>query len=122
MTTEIQGLNYQVMECEMITNEELDAIEARADKATEGPWDVHTWYRVMDGDDEIVIAVKKDTEATTEDLALLDSSRTDVPKLVKEVRRLRKALEWYCNSELPVAEVLIDAGHRAREALGVRDE
>lgn len=106
-----------------MTPSELDAIQARADAATEGPWETRE-----DGDyyqggtyigfkpmhyaphaggryNELVPGrsangygtyFKQDVcrvEGTGEDLAFLLASRTDVPALVAEVRRLRALVQ-----------------------------
>lgn len=73
-----------------MTEEELQEIEARANAATEGPWDAclsSGVCRAPPGEDHHSsighIRTKQDQE-------FIAHARTDVPKLVAEVRRLRK--------------------------------
>jgi hypothetical protein len=73
------------------TELDLDAIEARANAATEGPWVAHpdglVWTeRPIPGD-----PVSGSTEV--EDAEFIAAARADVPALVAEVRRLRAELE-----------------------------
>lgn len=56
----------------MITETELDAIEARANAATPGPWD-EPGFSALDACDARFVA----------------HARTDVPRLIAEVRRLQ---------------------------------
>lgn len=84
-----------------MTQEELEAIEARANAATPGPWerwpdDVDGgdgWALVSDADGEPVVGAHPcpleqcaDAEA---DYAFIAHARSDVPALIAEVRRLR---------------------------------
>lgn len=62
-------------------NLDLDAIRARAEAATEGPW--FAWDRAVGWN--IVIT-------RPEDAAFIAAARTDVPALLAEVERLREAL------------------------------
>ncbi len=91
-----------------MTDEELDAIEARANVATPGPWawDQHGDLRSTTATDPdwwdsettapFVTVIVTDTGAypprgaTAEFIA---AARTDVPTLVAEVRRLRALLK-----------------------------
>lgn len=61
----------------MIPDDELDAMEARANRASQGAW-------MFDGNGNIVDAA--------ESLTFCAHARTDVPMLVAEVRRLKRAL------------------------------
>ncbi len=85
---------------------DLDAIEARANAATPGPWGSdakpdtsggvghtcpeHTWYCVSKAGREGFFFVAHDL--TPEDSDFIATSRTDVPQLVAEVRKARAAL------------------------------
>ena len=82
-----------------MTKEQLAAIEARANAATEGPW-----YFVYAGssdwsvlkktdDDEFCVAdLHRHRKVACPDAEFIAHARTDVPALVAEVRRLRKAM------------------------------
>ena len=79
---------------EPLTEAELDAIAALAAALHPGPWqsDPLTGTMVLDAQGrEIVssLAYPADAQATTEFIA---RSRTDVPRLVAEIRRLRALL------------------------------
>lgn len=81
-----------------MTPEQLDAIEARANAATPGPWRV--WYSsttiaaieaadrwIVEGSDGHAIYI------ASADAAFIGAARTDVPALVAEVRRLQTWIE-----------------------------
>lgn len=104
-----------------MTPSELDAIQARADAATAGPWFFHhlddrnamNTYVVTTSDDqpdmwspsyrdETVICgtliqscmnIAHRAENWYEDADFIRHARTDIPALVAEVRRLRESLE-----------------------------
>ena len=71
-----------------MTNDELNAIEARANAATPGEWDASVAY------DETVHAVvggfSSGATPTNEDAKFVVNARQDVPALIAEVRRLRE--------------------------------
>lgn len=74
---------------EPLSDATLTAIEARAEAATEGPWEEKTWstkthavYRVEDNGKGILVS----TEA---DQIFIAHARTDIPLLLAEVNRLR---------------------------------
>lgn len=80
-----------------MTDLNLDAIEARANAATEGPWEsldrgdrLVAWRQ---RDDELGIAafdyVVPEPMDNADDAEFIAHARTDVPALVAEVRRLR---------------------------------
>jgi hypothetical protein len=82
-----------------MTDEELQAIEARANAATTGPWEVDqkdcTVLRAPNGPpaDQSLMGDAQYypwTPDRIEDWQFIASARTDVPALVAEVRRLRK--------------------------------
>ena len=80
-----------------MTNEELDAIAQRAEKATPGPWGEvaesgEWWLSGPDIYDDAVMSTN-DTEISQADVDFIAAARTDVPALVAEVRRLRGKLE-----------------------------
>lgn len=78
-----------------MTEEELKAIEERANAATPGPWSVE--YKNAHGPEigsyryavGIHPALEDWQTPTTEDSEFIAHAREDVPKLVAEVRRLR---------------------------------
>lgn len=92
------------MKPEPITDQRLDEIEALASKATRGPW----WACNLGGEwnvaapDGDCIAYRicgnlgMDDGTDDEDVAkFVAASRTDVPDLVAEIRRLRLAVAQY---------------------------
>lgn len=110
-----------------MTDLDLDAIEARANAATAGPWRVWSgsrvehksavetaWSHDADGGDTELVA----DCCPTADAAFIAHSRTDIPALVTEIRRLRAEVErlarWKAEA-LPVLSGLQDLG----SALGV---
>ncbi len=93
-----------------LTDAELDEIEARANAATEGPWQIDRVSGDVIGPGEqssqlsyggvlvsthpcVTIAVSYELDAAwgaePEDMVFIANARTDVPRLVAEVRRLR---------------------------------
>lgn len=71
----------------MMTNEELDAIKARANAATPGEWRSHG-RGVYFGDSGSLV----DGEfSNSNDACFIASARRDVPALIAEIYRLRKA-------------------------------
>lgn len=81
-----------------MTNEELTAIEARANAATMGPWKgtknsgvVST--RTRDSVFETGCGCCTEKFLSAEDAAFIADARADVPALVAEVRRLRTLVE-----------------------------
>jgi hypothetical protein len=77
-----------------ITAEELAAIKARADAATDGPWtcepggdesDVYSEASVPLGCSRTCVLI----DARLRDSEFIAAARTDVPRLVAEVERLR---------------------------------
>lgn len=84
-----------------MTEDELRAIEARAEAATAGPWTIHVeafaaaaWLSgVWQG---------YEGEFGVPDAAFIAAARTDVPALIAEIRRLQDRLEMrhaWCNGE-----------------------
>ncbi len=77
----------------MITPEELAAMKARCEKATAGPWTIpHLGHGgdclARDKDEGDWTRIARNVKAN--DLAFIASSRTDVPRLLAEVERLRR--------------------------------
>ena len=75
-----------------MTDDELDAIEARCNKAT--PQD---WYAVTDigGESWVAFGASEDIVADNcalDDAVFIAAARADVPALIAEVRRLREEL------------------------------
>lgn len=90
-----------------ITPDELDAIEARADAAHIGPWDVgppgedgEIWvesdYNVDGG-----CPIFGGDESMLHNLEFAAHARTDVPRLVAEVRRLQAEIDRYMSYPPP---------------------
>lgn len=72
---------------------DLDAIQERADNASEGPWIVYlgdTWYVHSADYSEGVAAISGEHDGNA---IFIAAARTDVPALVAEVRRLRAQLD-----------------------------
>ena len=111
-----------------LTDDELDAIEARANAATAGPWKFWDnrgmqcrkparmeWgpggWRVAEfrnagkplGESHqgVIIGRGNRTLTKAEDSAFIACARTDVPKLVAEVRRLRELVQVIGKDETP---------------------
>jgi hypothetical protein len=83
-----------------MTDAELEAIEARANAATEGPWgftyDGSSAWSIGPVSDpqlhRIANVYSRGKEVEQADPEFIAAARTDVPKLVAEVRRLRALL------------------------------
>ena len=81
-------------------NLDLDAIEARANAATEGPWCTDAWeiYQGAEYQPGISQWIGETCRGTStpeqdrDDAAFVAAARTDVPALVDEVRRLTTEL------------------------------
>jgi len=113
-----------------VTDIDLDAIEARANAATEGPWWRREGHAEIDGQNYAEVLIPGRVEcgsycyggtSTIEgdrldaDLAFIAHARTDVPALVAEVRRLRESLDA---SKVSTAK----ARTRAANAEALRDD
>lgn len=79
----------------MISDDELDAIQARADSATPGPWRARACGEIVAG--RHVVATSDGGGGSVwvewrseEDKRFAAHARTDIPRLVAEVRRLKK--------------------------------
>lgn len=84
-----------------ITDAELDEMQRRADAAVEGPW--HAFVEgpddagsscifVRDMDDEFYLSPQRYANSAPE-LNFIAAARQDVPRLIAEVRRLRRELD-----------------------------
>lgn len=93
-----------------ISDDELDAIEARAAAATAGPWESSIEGRDHDSGDSFILTGGMDPDAPdiyvtmsyrqqgsvrtpAADLDFIASARQDVPRLVSELRALRSTAE-----------------------------
>ena len=85
---------------ELLTEQELSEIEARCDAASPGPWVSYVEGRdhtsgssfIMTGAPERRGEDIELTGATARDQDFIASARQDVPRLIAEVRRLRRLL------------------------------
>jgi hypothetical protein len=82
-----------------VTEEELTAIEGRANAATLGPWEVGDPYNQRTPELVAVYGMGMEVADTqlVQDAAFIAAARTDIPALVAEVRRLRELVlssEW----------------------------
>lgn len=95
-----------------MTDEELAAIEERADAATPGPWRIS---RLRDGSDLVmsdgapagVVADCRDERGFNgdPDATFIAAARSDVPALLAEVRRLRASIAAFSDT----AECAVEA-------------
>lgn len=83
-----------------MTTPDLEVIENRVNAATEGPWDEKQIYVALRyfskcwmGDDEEFDDEKNSPIYHGKDPAFIAASRTDVPDLIAEIRRLRESDE-----------------------------
>lgn len=73
----------------VLTNEQLEAIRKRAEKATKGPW-AHANSIVCTMYDGYEIADVSCGENPSEDAEFIMNARTDIPKLLAEVERYKE--------------------------------
>jgi hypothetical protein len=97
----------------MLTTRQLNAIQARCDKASTAPWTAY-----YDGEGEWTIAESREGPFTygvvcsadmkTKDARFIAAARTDIPLLVEEIRNLRsrlaKARAELAGDEMPNVE------------------
>jgi hypothetical protein len=100
---------------------DLDAIEARATAALDGPWCTDSWeiYQGTEYEPGISEWIGETCRGTTTaeqdraNAAFVAAARTDVPALLEEVRRLRAAMEQirhlHKDSPMGPCPVCIDA-------------
>lgn len=112
----------------MITPERLKEIEQLAEAATDGPWVTGEASWNEDGDVRYVLHGVK--SANFVDAQFIAASRTLVPELIAEVKRLREVIEQY-EKDLPTFKDIYGMApdatgglpaeefvRRARDALG----
>lgn len=80
-----------------MSEDELKAIEARADAATPGPWRWLNPRMIYSENTEVLCAWAihaddSDIDCDGADRAFIVAARTDIPALVAEVRRLRRVI------------------------------
>ncbi len=109
-----------------MNNERLEQLEALANKATEGPWKVtevmgHSHVRNAEGKTVVGFTTIGHNCAKTCEARLIAASRTAIPELIAEVRRLREVLEFYADQNRYLGHDPEmwwgDRGQRARDAL-----
>ena len=86
-----------------LTDEELDAMTARVEATTPGPWTASFEGRDHDSGDSLILTGTQDIYITADDYAgggghycadldFIANARQDVPRLIAEVRRLQLQL------------------------------
>jgi hypothetical protein len=83
------------MNDEELTDDDLAAIEARCAAATPGPWKAWIEGRDHFAGDSIITTANDDMYVSPPleaDLDFIAAARQDVPRLLAEVRRLRRRL------------------------------
>jgi hypothetical protein len=134
----------------MISDKELAEMQARCDAATDAPWTSFT-NSCLDSPRPSLVWGKPYPSGHMPTLAdyqtqgnaqFIAAARTDLPRCIEEIKRLREALVWYGNEQLylmtkfmtaapmceigkPGPNILVtgnpvqhDKGRRARQALG----
>ena len=91
---------------------DLAPIKARADAATEGPWERRDGedYAMVDAPERPQIALV----ASGEDATFIAHARTDVPALCDEIERLRAVFEQVEVASLPEKAELVLYRHASR--------
>lgn len=92
-----------------MTDEELTQLEALERAATPGPWvsfsDLPNWLygvaSVAGGQDDwlVEICCEPEYDERSSDMAFIAESRTALPRLIAEMRRLRAALKQIANRD-----------------------
>jgi hypothetical protein len=85
----------------MISEEELREIEARCEKTQNGPWKAYIEGRDHESGSDFIITGtgnerQEDIEmlgATIADFDFIANAKQDVPKLINEIRELKKQLK-----------------------------
>ncbi len=78
-----------------LSDEELAAMQARADAATPAPWMARFGgqrQNVFVSNKEVILFDVGHLAPSTPDMEFIAAARSDVPRLLAEVRRLRAAL------------------------------
>lgn len=104
-----------------LTDTELDAMRARCDVATAGPWERFGYIgegglsrvRVSVGTDRVGREVFANIPATSADADFIGHARTDMPRLIDEVRRLRETAWTHKKLAAAVREVVAEMRSRA---------
>lgn len=84
---------------ERLSNEELERIRERAEKATGGEWELYSidklsrneWYGVVSLMEEDMTYIGVDT-IEQNDASFIAHAREDIPKLLAEIKQLRELL------------------------------
>lgn len=76
-----------------MTNEELDKLEELANKATPGPWKIDGYASFSIAVAHIYSEILIANTHCNNDAKFVAASREAIPKLIAEVRRLRKAID-----------------------------
>ncbi|HEV7737003.1 MAG TPA: hypothetical protein VGO47_06470 [Chlamydiales bacterium] len=84
----------------MITDEELKQIETRCLQAQPGPWRAYIEGRDHESANDFIMTGQGDNRgediemigATDADFDFIANAKQDIPKLVEEIRRLRKLI------------------------------
>lgn len=76
---------------------DVKAIRERAEKATPGPWTIHSWGEITSFDVTQryvaqAIAINAGYEVAKANADFIAHARTDVPALIDEIERLRREL------------------------------
>ena len=108
---------------------DLEAIRARADAATDGPWEVSRGEDYRDGLPTRYVRFGPNSDSTVidrdEDAAFIAAARTDVGALLAEVERLRQRVDPSLISELGAQrmhEELIELRAQRQAVLDLCDE
>lgn len=81
----------------MMSEQELKEIEARCGQAQAGPWKAYIEGRDHESGSNVIITGEdvglEILEATDADLDFIANAKQDIPRLIEEVRRLKKILD-----------------------------
>lgn len=85
----------------MMTDEELNEIQRRCEKASAGPWKSYVEGRDHWGGDSIIVTGEGENRgedlyisgATNDDQDFIAHARQDIPRLLDEIARLKKLLK-----------------------------
>lgn len=96
-----------------MTPEELTAIEQRANAATPGPWDYSPLGTIVFAGENTGVASLRMTGDNIANAAFVAGSRSDIPALLAEVRRLQKQIAGLIDQEVGQA---MDCAKHERQA------